>query len=130
SYTCWIIGFRPIMTSGFPGKREDPYRAGITTMTDGVVLFIAERFRELLCRESRGTDHADNDTSSKVGQRRRISCRSTSRQGESQGPYHSIARTGHIVHLACLRGNVPGDIISLVQTHPFFTTRYKHRLAS
>src|SRR5580765_155157 len=124
------MGLRPSMTRGFPGKRDDPYRAGITTMTDGVLLVIAESLRELLSREGRSADPADHNTSSIVGQRRGISRRSASRQRECQGPDHRIARTGHIENLTGLSGNVPGDAISLVQTHPFFSARNEHRLAA
>ena len=99
-------------------------------MTDGVALVIAERLRELLCRYGRGADHADDDTRGIVGQRRRISHRGTGRQREGQRPNHRIARTGDIVDLAGLCGNVPGDSFSLVQTHPFFAARNEHRLAS
>src|SRR6185503_16574501 len=113
SYTCWIMGLRPSMTRGFPGKRDDPYRAGITTMTDGLALVIAERLRELLCREGRGADHSDDDTGGVVGQRRSISCRSAGRQRKGQRPDHRITRTGDIEYLAGLCGNVPGGALSL-----------------
>src|SRR6185503_6416050 len=130
SYTCWIMGLRPSMTRGFPGKRDDPYRAGITTMTDGLALVMAEHLRKLLCREGGGADHADDDTCGIVGQRCSISRRRAGRQREGQRPDHRITRTGDIEDLAGLSGNVPGGALSLVQTHPFFAARNEHRLAS
>ena len=32
SYTCWMSGLPAISASGFPGKRVEAWRAGITTM--------------------------------------------------------------------------------------------------
>src|SRR6185503_8382929 len=129
SYTCWIMGFRPSMTRDFPGKRDDPYRAGMTTVTDGGALVMAKSLRELLRRYGSGADHTNDNPSSIVRQCRRISCRGTSRQREGQRPNHRIARTGDIEHLTGLCGNVPGHVFALVQTHPLFSARNEHRLA-
>jgi hypothetical protein len=38
SYTRWIIGLPPNETSGLPGSRVEPYRAGITTTTVGELM--------------------------------------------------------------------------------------------
>ena len=102
------------MTRGFPGKRDDPYRAGITTITDGVGLVMAESLRELLRRERRSADHADDHTSRMVGQGCGISGRRASRKRKGQGPDDRIPRTGDIVDLAGLCRNMPGDVLSFV----------------
>ena len=118
------------MARGFPGKRDDPYRAGITTMTDGVALVITEHLRELLRRDGCGTDHTDDNTGRMIGQRRRISHSGAGRQGEGQCSDHRIAGAGDLEDLASPCGNVPGDTLSLVQTHSLFATGNEHGLTA
>ncbi len=90
-----------------PGR--DHHRHGSVS-----ALVIAQRLRQAACAERVAVPTMPTTMPAAwLAKRRRISHRGAGRQRQGQGPDHRIARTGDIVDLPGLCGNVPGDVLCL-----------------